>query len=515
MRTNPERSVLFVTIVLSLVLTALTVWAVAQQSRTLQQRDLDTLRRGAEQTAARVLDGWKHDASQTFESAGYAYAAGPTGLNYWAATQTRWPLIFYRSSNAAWERLPRPGTPALPSVGSAKPAAPTAEEQAAYDALRSVADEVSRELPPAPAPSSGTLREPSFLPLSKLAAVVVHRRMGEHAELALVTPIAPLWSQYADPSGEVGWEIGFERDPHGGRVLAGLGPAFADSHLYATAATEARLSAEGKRRWRYVLVTACGGAFGWGLLLWLMVRLMRGQREVVRLQKRIIADVSHELKTPLALIRLHAETLREGRVRDPQRRQEYLDTITRESERLTVLLDSILDFSRFERGRREYDFHECDLVVVARQAWSLYQPQLAEAGFDARCEFPDGPLRVFADAHALQQVMVNLLQNAFRYSRDRKFIRLRVRSEGHIAIAEVEDQGIGMSREQLRELGASFVRGADPQVRQTRGTGLGLAIVHHIVAAHHGKIEVNSRPGEGSTFTVWLPIEDGGLSRTL
>jgi two-component system phosphate regulon sensor histidine kinase PhoR len=217
--------------------------------------------------------------------------------------------------------------------------------------------------------------------------------------------------------------------------------------------------------------------------------------------------VSHELKTPLALIRLLSETLASRRVHDPGKIQTYHETITRESERLTLLLDNILDIGRIESGRKQYEFADCDVAAVARQAWSLFEPQLASEGFAARLEIADNLPIIRADAPALQQVIVNLLQNAYRYAGEGKFVRLTVAREGYVILITVEDHGIGISRAQLNRLGESFFRAEDARVRQTRGAGLGLAIANHIVTAHRGRIEVQSRPGQGSTFSVWIPFE--------
>lgn len=507
-----ERTALATAVVLSVLLTALTTWAVWQQSRALQERDLADLRRAAEQTASRMDDGLRRDLLQVFDTAGLAYTAGgATWVNYWAAGQKRWPIILLRT-NADWQRLPKPGTPPLPSVGGSSAEAPPPQFEAQREELRRGAAEFAlsyqRLASPASAPAAGAELRYTFAP--DFRAMVVAGTLAGKADLALASPVAEHLWRYGARDENAPFELVVPGESPTRTPLAACGPAFGDATLQATPATETRLQNEARRRRQFVLLTAGGSAGGWGLLLWLMYRLIAGHREVVRIQKRIVADVSHELKTPLALIRLHAETLKEGRVRDTNRQQEYLETITRESERLTILLDSILDFSKFERGQREYDFHDCDVSAVARQAWTLYEPQLQAGGFDARCELPAGRVLVLADAHALQQVLVNLLQNACRYSRERKFVRLRVRTEGHIVVMEVEDRGVGMSREQMRELGASFVRGPDPLVRQTRGTGLGLAIVHHIVSAHRGKMEVQSTPGEGSTFTVWLPLHTAG-----
>ncbi|MCK4342459.1 MAG: HAMP domain-containing histidine kinase, partial [Phycisphaerae bacterium] len=335
--------------------------------------------------------------------------------------------------------------------------------------------------------------------------VVAVRTIAEDTRLALVTPAAELLSRFwGSSSAEAAWRVtlrgGSEQEP-----LVELGALFAHAVLTPTPETAARLQAAQHRRWGILLATAAGTTGAWGLVIWMMVRVMARQRELARLQSRFVADVSHELKTPLALIRLLSETLAEQRVRDPKRIQSYHETITRESERLAALLDNILDLGRIESGRKVYEFSTCQVAEAARQAWALFEPQFTSEGFDARLEVDGALPTVRADAAALQQVLVNLLQNAYRYAGDGKFVRLSVSRDGHLIVIVVEDHGIGMNRGQLHRLGESFFRGDDTRVRQTRGTGLGLAIVNHIVTAHHGKIEVQSRPGEGSTFTVWIP----------
>jgi signal transduction histidine kinase len=256
-----------------------------------------------------------------------------------------------------------------------------------------------------------------------------------------------------------------------------------------------------------VVATALGMTGAWVLVIWMMMRVVARQRELARLQGRFVADVSHELKTPLALIRLCAETLAERRVTDPERVASYHETIVRESERLSLLLDNILDLGRIESGRKTLAFSECDVIAAARQAWTLFEPRFAQGGFETKLELGADVPTIRADAAALQQVLVNLLQNAYRYAGDGKYVRLAVWREGYVILLRVEDHGIGMNRGELDRLGESFFRADDTRVRQTRGVGLGLAIANHIVAAHGGKIEVQSRPGQGSTFTVWIPFE--------
>ncbi len=340
------------------------------------------------------------------------------------------------------------------------------------------------------------------------ALVVAARRSADDTRLALVYSGAGALERYWDQRGAVvPWQVGPRGAPAEELLLLDLGPEFAGAAVVPTQETARRLRSTARRNFGIALGTAAGTVGAWALVIWMLMRVVARQRELSRLQGRFVADVSHELKTPLALIRLLAETLASRRVRDPERMQAYHETITRESERLSLLLENILDLGRIESGRKQYEFAGCDVADVARQAWTLFEPQFQEGGFDARLELAPQLPTIQADSQALQQVIVNLLQNAYRYAGDGKYVRLAVRREGFVILITVEDHGIGMSRNQLDHLGESFFRAEDTRVRQTRGVGLGLAIAHHIVRAHRGKIEVESRPGQGSKFTVWIPFE--------
>lgn len=338
--------------------------------------------------------------------------------------------------------------------------------------------------------------------------VVVVFEVADGVRGALVMRAAELLARYWLPIPEdAGWAVVLPDRATARAPLAALGREFAGAEIVLTPETTARL----QRLWRRQLgvVGAVGLALvgAWAAVIWMMMRVLGRQRELARLQARFVADVSHELKTPLALIRLLAETLADGRVRDAKRITDYHETITRESERLTMLLDNILDLGRIQSGRKRYEFGDCDVGEIARQAWTLFERQFENEGFTTELNVEPRLPKIRADAMALQQVIVNLLQNAYRYAGSEKFIRLSVRREGYVIMINVEDHGIGMSRTELNRLGESFYRAEDARVRQQRGTGLGLSIANHIVTAHGGKIEVQSRPGEGSTFTVWIPFE--------
>lgn len=386
--------------------------------------------------------------------------------------------------------------------------APLAELQRRAERRQSVAEAVARVLqtPRADISTSDRVEFMDVLTAPNDAYVVAIRSIAEDTRLALVSPAVDLLARYWKPADNPPWQVRLANAGEEPDALSKLGPEFAGATIEPTPATAAHLRATARRHLSIVLATATGTAGAWVLVIVMMVRVVARQRELARLQGRFVADVSHELKTPLALIRLLSETLADRRVRDPERIQAYYETITRESERLTVLLDNILDLGRIESGRKAYEFVECDVAAVARQAWTLFEPQFAGEGYDARLEIAADLPVIRADAQALQQVLVNLLQNAYRYGAEGKFVRLAVAREGYVIVITVEDHGIGMTRSQLDRLGESFFRADDTRVRQTRGTGLGLAIAHHIVSAHGGEIEVQSRPGQGSKFTVWIPF---------
>ena len=361
--------------------------------------------------------------------------------------------------------------------------------------------------PRTPTGSSSRAEVKNALTASNEALVIAIRPIAEDTTLALVSPATDLLGRYWTPADNVAWQVRPASPGEVQDVITRLGPAFSGAIIEPTATTAAHLRATARRHLSIVLATAAGTVGAWVLVIVMMIRAMARQRELARLQGRFVADVSHELKTPLALIRLLSETLADRRVRDPERVHAYHETITRESERLTMLLDNILDLGRIESGRKAYEFTECDVAAVARQAWTLFEQQFTGEGFDARLEIAADVPSIRADAAALQQVLVNLLQNAHRYGGEGKFVRLGVAREGYVVLLTVEDHGIGMTRTQLGRLGESFFRADDTRVRQMRGVGLGLAIAHHIVSAHGGKIEVQSRPGQGSKFTVWIPFE--------
>ncbi len=230
---------------------------------------------------------------------------------------------------------------------------------------------------------------------------------------------------------------------------------------------------------------------------------------LARLKSDFVSNVSHELRTPLSLIRLYAETLEMGRLRTPEKCQEYYSIIRKESERLTGLINNILDFSRIEAGRKEYDFRETDMRELVHNTLESYRYQIEQSGFAFEEKIAEDvpPLRV--DREAMARSLLNLVNNALKYSQDQKFIGVNLfRDNGSVKL-EVEDHGIGIPAQEQGKIFDKFYRVGDPLVHNTKGSGLGLSLVRHIVQAHGGEVAVDSAPGRGSKFTITLPVSGG------
>ena len=239
--------------------------------------------------------------------------------------------------------------------------------------------------------------------------------------------------------------------------------------------------------------------------IFLTYRNISREMALARLKSDFVSNVSHELRTPLSLIRLYAETLEMGRLTSPEKYQEYYQIIRKESERLTSLINNILDFSRIEAGRKEYDFRETDLRELVSNTLESYRYQIEQHGFTFEENIePVPPLRV--DREAMARSLVNLVNNALKYSQDQKYIGVNLyRANGAVKL-EVIDHGIGIPPQEHGKIFEKFYRVGDPLVHNTKGSGLGLSLVRHIVQAHGGEVAVDSVPGRGSKFTIVLPV---------
>jgi signal transduction histidine kinase len=261
--------------------------------------------------------------------------------------------------------------------------------------------------------------------------------------------------------------------------------------------------------WTGILVIA-----GFGGMALLLGRFFLREMRLTRLKNDLIATISHELKTPLASMRVLVDTLLEGRCGGERQRTEYLQMMAQENARLTRLIDNFLTFSRMERNKRTFVFQDVSPSEIAREASEAVRERFENAGcaFEIR-EKAELPALV-ADKDAMVTVLLNLLDNAFKYTGDDKHIVLRVYPESGEVCFEVEDNGIGLPRRAIKRIFDRFYQVDQSLSRKGAGCGLGLSIVKFIVEAHGGRIGVESKPGQGSRFTVRLPAASAADGET-
>jgi signal transduction histidine kinase len=273
------------------------------------------------------------------------------------------------------------------------------------------------------------------------------------------------------------------------------------------------------RRWTIRVSAAApgGGATGlsrgyWPTVLSVLLMLVavvytvqanRRAADLARMQADFISHVSHQLKTPLSLLSAASETLAMERVRSPEKLSQYLGTIRGEVTRLSALVQRILEFSRLQQPR-SYEFEVLDLGPLVRETVDAFASSLSRQGFTFTVEEDRPTPHVSADSAAIEQSLANLLDNAVKYSGDARVVTVRVRAAGTEARIEVTDNGVGISDADKRRIFEKFYRGAAASL-QRQGFGLGLPIVQELVAAHRGRVEVDSQIGRGSTFSIVLP----------
>ncbi len=243
---------------------------------------------------------------------------------------------------------------------------------------------------------------------------------------------------------------------------------------------------------------------GIGVGFGLTVREISRAYKLSRLKTDFVANISHELRTPLTSVRLFAETLREGRAESPEEVRECVELLSSEAERLSKLVEKLLDWSRLESGRRMLELRKTEVPQLLDEIAVAYRAQQFPASYQSEVEPGLPPLDV--DRDAMAQVVLNLLHNAVKYTGPDKRIRLRARKAGKGVAIEVEDNGPGVRPQDRKRIFERFYRGDHLLSSSTEGTGLGLAISKKIVEAHGGRIELETKVGEGSTFRILLPV---------
>lgn len=231
----------------------------------------------------------------------------------------------------------------------------------------------------------------------------------------------------------------------------------------------------------------------------------RRLEELNQLKSFFVSSVSHDLKTPLTSIKMFAELLRSKKKISGKTAGDYLEIIEGESDRLTRLINNVLDFAKMERGVKEYHFSEVGVNEVVNTVLRSMAYQFKMGKFKVRRHIGSREHKIRADADALAEAVINLLSNAMKYSGDRKEISVSTfRAKGHVGV-RVKDCGIGIPEDKLESIFNPFYRVNDKLTQRVGGVGLGLSIVKHVMDAHGGKIEVKSSPGGGSTFTLLFP----------
>jgi signal transduction histidine kinase len=237
-------------------------------------------------------------------------------------------------------------------------------------------------------------------------------------------------------------------------------------------------------------------------------------REVrlAELKSNFVSSVSHDLKTPLALIQLFAETLELGRLKNSDRAHEYYRIINSEARKLTRLINNLLDFSKIEAGLRRYKREPTDLTELTRRVLESLDSQFRHNQFTVTSHL-SATVPVLIDPEAAEQALENLLSNAMKYSRDRREIVVDVDRDGSHGVVRVTDHGVGIAPRYKQRIFRKFYRIQTDAGTGPQGTGLGLAIVDHVMRGHGGFVRVDSEPGHGSTFALYFPLYAGEIGR--
>ena len=304
------------------------------------------------------------------------------------------------------------------------------------------------------------------------------------------------------PPGETGrdWKRPF--------VASEIGEALPhwEAALYLQRPEQVRESAHALRRTLVFLIATALGAIACGG--WLVVADARRQLALAQQKTDFVSNVSHELKTPLTSIRMFAELMQNGNGSSAAKHPQYLRIIMVEAERLTRLINNVLDFAGLERKQKRFEKKPLDLHAVIERTWEGHELHLQESGFTTRWEAAPAPYPVTGDEDALAQILVNLLSNAEKYAGERKDVELHSYLDGAHVCVSVLDRGCGVHNGEERKIFEAFYRAHDSLSSGIQGSGLGLTLAQRLAHEHGGEITVAAREGGGSNFTLRLPLAD-------
>jgi signal transduction histidine kinase len=263
-----------------------------------------------------------------------------------------------------------------------------------------------------------------------------------------------------------------------------------------------------RSRWFGALIVASAVAAVMGLFAaW---RSFRREQRLNEMKTNFVSSVSHELRAPIASVRLMAENLEGDKIPEPERQKEYFRFIGQECRRLSSLIENVLDFSRIEQGRKQYEFEPTDLMSLTRTTVQLMDPYAMEKGvrLEMKSEIGNQKMEIDSDGRAIQQALVNLMDNAIKHSAKGQTVTLEIGSGSQSSFnLSVSDCGPGIPKAEQEKIFERFYRLGSELRRETQGIGIGLSIVKHIVAAHGGRVTVESAPGQGSRFMIILPAK--------
>jgi signal transduction histidine kinase len=305
-------------------------------------------------------------------------------------------------------------------------------------------------------------------------------------------------------------------------------PIKVNVYLTSASALYARQSARTFWFGSLIAVSALAALIGLGTA-W---RTFHRQQLLNEMKSNFVSSVSHELRAPIASVRLMAESLERGKVQDAYKQGDYFRFIGQECRRLSALIENVLDFARIEQRRKEYEFEPTDMIALVRQTVALMETYAEEKQIALALSLPETPVSALCDGRALQQALVNLIDNAIKHSpRDGtvtvslectesrtgvppvplhdspRVAEVAVEGAGGTPVLLwVEDHGDGIPPEEQGKIFERFYRRGSELRRETQGVGIGLSIVKHIVEAHCGNVVVRSVVGQGSRFTIELPL---------
>jgi len=239
----------------------------------------------------------------------------------------------------------------------------------------------------------------------------------------------------------------------------------------------------------------------------LFYKYLSREAELVRLKSEFVDSASHTLKTPLTRISLLAENVKQGWVTGESRKEKFFNTIISETARMNEMIDNMLNFSRIEAGKQQYAPEKIYLQEITASIIDHYSAYIKELSLET--EIDDHLPALWLDPQAVKLIIGNLLQNAIKYSPHEKCIKIRVYREKEFAVFEIEDNGIGIPKQEIPHIFKKFTRVSDNRVKTVEGSGLGLFLVRHAVEAHNGQVKVKSTPDKGTIFTIYFPLSPG------